>query len=102
MMLETTVQIAALAGPTGRGTSHAEPVTRRAHVEESQRLVVDERTDSATRGQEIAASFLVITQLEDHVGPGSLITVRGKSRQVIRSARFDHRHAPEHAEHWTE
>ena len=45
---------------------------------------------------------MVITQLADHAPAGSLITIDGKSRQVIRTATFTNRHAPESAEHWTE
>lgn len=100
-LLETTVQIAALAGTTGRGgQAYAEPVARRAHVEETVRLVIDERPDSETRGQEIAASTTVITQLDAYAGPGSRVTVYGRTLEVVAAARRVHSRAPSHAEHW--
>lgn len=101
-MLESTITIERLAAPTGTGDAYSTPITRRAHVEATDRLVIDDRADSATRGEEIAAAFMVITQLADHAPAGSRITINGKSRQVIRTATYTNRHAPETAEHWTE
>lgn len=100
IMLESTVTIERLGGNSGRGQTYAEPVTRRAHVEETVKLVVDERPDSGTRGSEVAASVMILTQLADYAEPGSMIVVRGERRQVVQARRFDNPHAPESAEHW--
>lgn len=100
-LLEARVQIEALAGTSGRGgQQYATAVTRAAHVEETYRLVIDERADSDTRGQEVAATVTVITQLVDFAAPGSRITVAGRPLEVIAAARREHSRAPSHAEHW--
>lgn len=100
-LLEAEVSIAALAGTSARaGQTYADPITRRAHVERRTRLVVDDRPDSETRGQEVTATVLVVTQVDDYAAPGSRITVDGVALQVIMAAPHRHPRAPQHAEHW--
>lgn len=100
-LLEASVTIAELAGTGSRvGQQYGEPVTRRAHVEHRARLVIDDRPDSETRGQEVTATALVVTQVEHYAAPGSRVTVDGKSLQIITAAAHRHPRAPQHAEHW--
>jgi len=102
-LLGETVQVAELAGTGARaGQTYGAPANRAAHVERRARIVIDDRPDSQTRGQEVVSTATVITQLEHHAAPGSRITVDGTVRQVIASAGHRHRLAPQHAEHWVE
>lgn len=93
-------QLAGVLGPDGETPATPTPDVA-AHVEESSKLKVDQRSTSSTAGVEIVASTRVLTQIEDYVPPGSFITteLNGK-QQVFNAARYQHSRAPEHAEMW--
>lgn len=80
---------------------------RPAYVEQKTRLVVDRRSNSPTKGQEITATAFVVLLLEDDTQPRSQVTVwggtpRARTSEVIDSARFEYPGAPSHIELWLE
>lgn len=91
-----------LAGSNARGVVPAEPLPpRAAHVEKTERLtVVDQRPESATRGQEIAVSVYAIVQVEHMQQPGELFDWDGDRFQIVAAERHRHPLAPQHCELW--
>lgn len=81
---------------------------RPAYVEQKSRLVVDRREGSSTLGQQIMATTLVVTLLEDDHPPRTEITVwkgtpRERTSEVVSSERFEYsRRTPNHVEYWLE
>lgn len=80
---------------------------RPAYVEQKTRLVVDRRSNSPTKGQEITSTAFVVLLLEDDTQPRSEITVwagttRERTSAVIDSQRFEYPGTPSHIEIWLE
>ena len=81
---------------------------RPAYVEDKQKLVVDQRAGSDTRGQEINATTFVVVLPEDDMIPGAEVTVhagtiRERTSQVVMSSKFDYnRRTPNDTELWLE
>ncbi len=78
-----------------------------AYVEQKSRTVVDRRTGSATFGQEIQSTTMVVLLVENDALPRTRVTVwRGLPRQrtseVVDSALFDYRGTPSHVELYLE
>lgn len=74
-----------------------------AYVEQKTRRRIDRRAGSATIGQEISSSTLVILLPEHDVAPRTRVTVwkgtpRERTSEVIDSAFFQYRGAPSHVE----
>ena len=68
-------------------------------------LVIDERVDSDTHGQEILAETHVLIQPEDYIVPGSRVTIwKGTPRErvlhVVKTAYARHSISPESAQAW--
>jgi len=78
-----------------------------AYVEQKTRLVVDRRSTSATAGQQVTSTTLVVVMLEHDAQPRAQVTVwkgtpRERTSEVIDSAYFDYRGAPSHVELYLE
>lgn len=78
-----------------------------AYVEQKSRLVVDRRSNSPTRGQEVVATTFVVLLLDDDVQPRARVTVwggtsRARTSEVIDSAYFEYRGTPSHVELYLE
>lgn len=78
-----------------------------AYVEQKSRLRVDRRATSATSGQEITSTTMVILLPEHDVPPRARVTVwagtpRERTSEVIDSAFFDYRGTPNHVELYLE
>lgn len=68
-------------------------------------LVVDARTDSDTRGQQILAASQALIQPEDFVPVGSLVrvwpgTAMERTLEVVATAYLEHSRAPSQAQMW--
>lgn len=79
------------------GDQHGDPVTVRAHVEDSRRLV------RSSTGEELSSATTVRTRPDVRAPPGSLVTVwpgtsQERTARVITAHRFDHPAAPSHLE----
>jgi hypothetical protein len=98
------IDITRLTGEGAEGETWATPdVDRPAYVEQKARLVVDRRSTSATAGQEVTASTLVVLLLDDDTLPRSTVTVwkgtpRERTSEVIDSAYFEYKGTPSHVE----
>lgn len=82
-------------------------MNRPAYVEQKTRLVVDRRSNSPTKGQEITSTTFVVLLLADDCQPRSRVTVwvgtsRARTSEVIDSAYFDYRGTPSHVELYLE
>lgn len=78
-----------------------------AYVEQKSRLRVDRRSTSATDGQEITSTTMVIVLPENDVPPRTKVTVwagtpRERTSEVIDSALFDYKGTPNHVELYLE
>jgi hypothetical protein len=78
-----------------------------AYVEQKTRLVVDRRSNSPTRGQEVQSTTFVVLLLDDDVQPRTRVTVwpgrpRERKSEVIDSAYFEYRGTPSHVELYLE
>jgi hypothetical protein len=102
------VTITDLEGEGAEGTIWGDPrKSRPAYVEQKSRLVVDRRSTSPTRGQEIISTTFVVLLTEDDTRPGAQVTVwkgtpRERTSTVIDSAYFDYKGAPSHVELYLE
>jgi hypothetical protein len=98
------VPLAAVGSSVGKRFDDARPAVR-SIVVDKRKLVVDERMDSATKGQEIQASTHILVQPEEFVSAGSKITVwKGTPRErtgvVVATAYGEHPIAPSSAQMW--
>lgn len=80
---------------------------RPAYAEQKTRLVVDRRSNSPTSGQEVTSTTFVVLLLDDDTQPRSRVTVwagtsRARTSEVIDSAYFSYRGAPNHVELYLE
>lgn len=102
------VDITALAGEGAEGDIWAAPRTGRpAYVEQKSRLVVDRRSTSPTKGQEVTSTTFVVLMLDDDAQPRSRVTVWGgtpreRTSEVIDSAYFEYKGTPSHVELYLE
>jgi hypothetical protein len=74
-------------------------------VVDKRKLVVDQRVDSDTKGQQIMASTHVLVQPEDYAPPGSKVTVwkgtpMSRIGVVVATAYAEHSIAPSSAQMW--
>ncbi|WP_100811784.1 hypothetical protein [Microbacterium sp. BR1] len=74
-----------------------------AYVEQKTRLVVDRRSNSTTKGQEVTSTTFVVLLLENDVQPRTRVTVwggtsRARTSEVIDSAYYEYPGAPSHVE----
>lgn len=103
------VDFTPLARDSAEGDVRGSAVTDRpAYVEQKSRIVVDRREGSATLGQQIMATTLVVTLLADDHPPRTQITVwkgtpRQRTSEVVSSERFEYSdRTPNHIEYWLE
>lgn len=93
-----------LVGETAEGATWATiDVDLHAYVEQKSKLVIDRRSSSATKGQEIVSSTFVVMLTTDDVLPGSKVTVwkgtaRERTSEVVDSALFEYAGTPSHVE----
>jgi hypothetical protein len=102
------VTIRRLTGEGAEGDIWDDPdADRPAYAEQKSRLVVDRRSTSPTRGQQIISTTFVVLLLKDDVLPRSEVTVWGgtpreRTSEVIDSAYFEYRGTPSHVELYLE
>lgn len=100
-VLRHTVTLRTLVAASARGgDTFADPINRRAQVDERTSLRLDARPDSPTAGTEIPMQVQVIMQLEHYLEPGSLIEWRGRPLVVANASRHEHDFGPSNAELW--
>lgn len=99
------VDLIPLARDSAEGDVRGATVTDRpAYVEQKARIVIDHREGSATLGQQVLASTLVVVLPEDDVPPRTQVTVwkgtaRERTSEVVSSAKFDYDvRTPNHVE----
>lgn len=77
----------------------------RAQVEDTRKMVVDQRPDSDSIGQAVMAATRVITHRENWATPGSRVTIwAGTPREqkliILNASYYEHNIAPNSAELW--
>lgn len=102
------VTITPFAGETPTGDIWGAPIPDvPAYVEQKTRLVVDRRSTSPTKGQEVTATTFVVLMPENDIVPRAKVTVwpgtpRERTSEVIDSAFFDYDGTPSHTELFVE